>query len=615
MRQLSVCLVLSVLIACSEKATGDDTASPEDTSAPSVGTDADGDGVTVEDGDCDDSDPERFPGRDEDCNGLDDDCDERVDEGFADTDEDGLVDCLDEEECDGLDNDGDGNIDEGFDADSDGIADCDEVEECNGLDDDGDGLVDEDFDLDLDGYTTCEEEPDCDDTDAEIFPGGTEIDGDLQDNDCNGLVDETTWRPGDLVISEVMISPLAVEDTRGEWIELTNTSSRTVVLNGLRVFSSTGNHLVQKTEWIQLDAGAQIVLGLSMNPSNNGGVPVDYAYSGINLNPDGDTLSIVMAGLILDDIVWDSEMPLVDGATLSLDPDRVDWIENDFLESWCSSGIAWVEGSDLGSPGQDNELCGQIDHDGDGLTADEGDCDDEDPDVYPGAPEVDVGIDNDCDGVAVSQPVAWADYDLSASSMSSCDLLQLDGSSSYDPDGDPLTFLWTVESAPETSLADTSWIISSTDERPTFTPDSPGDYRFSLTVDDGTLSSLPSYLTVTLNEPELSMVDAGSDQTQEETVSCGATSCDMCPSVAFPLATDAGTLPDAVDFSWSLSTEWGSVGIDDVTSSTPYVVVWGLEPEPGETVESVIEVTLGVSDCLDRVVEDTLLLTYRCTGG
>ena len=82
---------------------------------------------------------------------MDNDGDGRVDEGFSDTDEDGLADCMDEEECDELDNDGDGDIDEGFDLDADGVPDCQEVEECNGLDDDADGEIDEDFDLDGDG--------------------------------------------------------------------------------------------------------------------------------------------------------------------------------------------------------------------------------------------------------------------------------------------------------------------------------------------------------------------------------------------------------------------------------------------------------------------------------
>ena len=73
--------------------------------------------------------------------------------------------------------------------------------------------------------------------------------------------------------------------------------------------------------------------------------------------------------------------------------------------------------------------------------------------------------------------------------------------------------------------------------------------------------------------------------------------------------------PDVMGFTWSVSSEWVTVGIDDTSSATPYVVVWDLIPEPGESVEAIIDVTLGVGDCLDRTTEDTLTLTYRCTGG
>ena len=58
------------------------------------------------------------------CNGLDDDMDGEIDNGFADTDGDGLADCVDSEECDGLDNDGDGEVDNGFpDTNENGVAD------------------------------------------------------------------------------------------------------------------------------------------------------------------------------------------------------------------------------------------------------------------------------------------------------------------------------------------------------------------------------------------------------------------------------------------------------------------------------------------------------------
>ena len=45
--------------------------------------DADGDGVTAADGDCDDTDPDVYPGQLDACNGRDDDCDGRIDEDFG----------------------------------------------------------------------------------------------------------------------------------------------------------------------------------------------------------------------------------------------------------------------------------------------------------------------------------------------------------------------------------------------------------------------------------------------------------------------------------------------------------------------------------------------------
>lgn len=108
------------------------------------------------------------------CDGIDNNGDGLIDEDFADTDGDGLADCIDncpetpnpdqldvdangigdacevpevEEICDGIDNNGDGFIDEGFgDIDADGVADC--VDNCiytynpDQADFDGDGLGD-----------------------------------------------------------------------------------------------------------------------------------------------------------------------------------------------------------------------------------------------------------------------------------------------------------------------------------------------------------------------------------------------------------------------------------------------------------------------------------------
>ena len=64
-----------------------DTAEAEPSAEPSTepdGTDADGDGFTVEDGDCDDTSPWINPARDEEADdGVDNDCDGRIDEKWS----------------------------------------------------------------------------------------------------------------------------------------------------------------------------------------------------------------------------------------------------------------------------------------------------------------------------------------------------------------------------------------------------------------------------------------------------------------------------------------------------------------------------------------------------
>jgi len=198
------------------------------------GFDADGDGFTTCENDCDDTDaainPDAAevcdicendcvdtdaainPDAAEVCDGIDNDCDGDIDEGF-DADGDGFTicenDCADTdaainpdaaEVCDGLDNDCDGVIDEGYDADGDGFTICendcvdtdaainpDAAEVCDGLDNDCDGVIDEGYDVDGDGFTTCEN--DCVDTDAAINPDAAEV-CDGIDNDCDGVIDQ-----------------------------------------------------------------------------------------------------------------------------------------------------------------------------------------------------------------------------------------------------------------------------------------------------------------------------------------------------------------------------------------------------------------------------------------
>ncbi len=119
--------------------------------------DGDGDGVPVDE-DCDDSDPDVSPEADEVCNGVDDDCDGTVDNGLEFRDFHPDVD-----------------LDTYGDVDADPLSSCEEAV---------DGMV-------ADGT-------DCDDEDAAVHPGAVELCNDV-DDDCNGLVDDEVefqdWYP------------------------------------------------------------------------------------------------------------------------------------------------------------------------------------------------------------------------------------------------------------------------------------------------------------------------------------------------------------------------------------------------------------------------------------
>ena len=90
-------------------------------------------------------------------------------------------------------------------------------------------------------------------------------------------------------------------------------------------------------------------------------------------------------------------------------------------------------------------------------------------------------------------------------------LLQLDGSSSSDPNGDPLLYRWSLVSAPAGPAA----FVQANGARLTFQAQTPGTYVIQLIVNDGTVDSIPDQVTITVSNTAnaVPIANAGPDQT------------------------------------------------------------------------------------------------------
>ncbi|MEN0065640.1 MAG: MopE-related protein [Myxococcota bacterium] len=133
--------------------------------------DADGDGFSAAQGDCDDDNDQVYPGATEICDGIDNDCDDELLADELDEDDDDWLVC--EGDCDDFDDEVNPGMDEI----------CDEANKDN----DCDPLTAERNDVDNDGFTLCD--GDCDDNEPRATPNGIEV-CDGVDNDCDGGTDD-----------------------------------------------------------------------------------------------------------------------------------------------------------------------------------------------------------------------------------------------------------------------------------------------------------------------------------------------------------------------------------------------------------------------------------------
>jgi VCBS repeat-containing protein len=104
------------------------------------------------------------------------------------------------------------------------------------------------------------------------------------------------------------------------------------------------------------------------------------------------------------------------------------------------------------------------------------------------------------------KPVANAGEDKTVGQY---DYVCLDGSASSDPNGDDITYAWTITSMPDGSEA---MLDNSVAVDPCFTPDKVGDYMVKLIVNDGEYDSDPDTVTISVEGNSKPVADAGENR-------------------------------------------------------------------------------------------------------
>ncbi|NOY27806.1 MAG: hypothetical protein GXP62_18235, partial [Oligoflexia bacterium] len=202
----------------------------------------------------------------------------------------------------------------------------------------------------------------------------------------------------------------------------------------------------------------------------------------------------------------------------------------------------------------------------------------------------------------------------------------LDGSGSYDPNGDALGYMWTLQSKPDGSTTDNYSMADRQSAITTFYADISGTYTFTLAVEDGTAWSAPDDLTVLVSERFANtppVVDAGGLlEVDAGTALCsegrpGDWECGMCSTVSVAVggtATVEDAEGDPLELLWTTMTENMALTGPADQLETTVSITGSAAVSPGACAPNLYRMQLDATDCPQETGSSVLTLNVLCCG-
>lgn len=165
----------------------------------------------------------------------------------------------------------------------------------------------------------------------------------------------TTCQPiGSIIITEIMKDSGAVSDTNGEYFEVYNTTGSNIDMQGWVISDADSDSHTIATSVVVPSMG-YAVFGRNETFADNGGVNVNYEYSGISMSNGADEVQIECSGAMIDAVAYtDGAFPDTAGISMELSTNAYTSVANNEGANWASA-ISTFGSGDSGTPGTVND--------------------------------------------------------------------------------------------------------------------------------------------------------------------------------------------------------------------------------------------------------------------